>query len=69
MAALPKLKDSIKIVSSGVTREGEIYNVIKQRQTEELVFAFCGPLGSGTSEVAKQFQETLKNYKLKFHCF
>ncbi len=36
--------------------------VIKRRQTDELVLAFCGPLGGGTTAVADEIIEILKEY-------
>lgn len=37
-------------------------DVIKNRQTEELVIAFCGPLGSGTTAVANEVIKIIKEY-------
>lgn len=47
------------------TEDDDIFNIIRQRQTEELVIAFCGPLGSGTSTVAKAFNNIITNYKYR----
>lgn len=41
---------------------GSMISIIKERQTEELVFAFCGPLGSGTSTVAEAVSEIIQEY-------
>jgi len=35
---------------------------IEDRQTQELILAFCGPIGSGVSTVAKMFAEIFDNY-------
>ncbi|MEG6551668.1 anti-phage dCTP deaminase [Desulfocurvibacter africanus] len=42
-------------------RKLSLIEVIRSRQTEELVFAFCGPLGSGTSMVARLISAKLKS--------
>ncbi len=39
---------------------GSLIELIMSKQTEELVIAFCGALGSGTSFVAKRMQEKLE---------
>ena len=44
-----------------VDQSKSLINLIKSKQTEELIIAFCGALGSGTSVVAKHFVENLKN--------
>jgi deoxycytidylate deaminase len=60
-------KKAIKKVTSQKLSSSETGNsmikAIKKRQTEELVIAFCGPLGSGTSFVAKEVRELIKEYK------
>jgi deoxycytidylate deaminase len=44
-------------------KDKNIIEIIKDRQTEELVFAFCGPLGSGISTVAKVTEDIISKYK------
>ncbi|MBW2329676.1 MAG: deoxycytidylate deaminase [Deltaproteobacteria bacterium] len=48
-----------KSVQSGKS----MIEVIKRRQTEELVLAFCGPLGAGTTAVADEIIGILKEFK------
>jgi hypothetical protein len=48
-----------KSVQSGKS----MIEVIKRRQTEELVLAFCGPLGGGTTAVADEIIGILKEFK------
>ncbi len=37
-------------------------NIMEGRRTQELVIAFCGPIGSGVTTVAQAFEESFKNY-------
>ena len=43
--------------------ENSIMDLISERQTDELVFAFCGAVGSGVTEVTKILKEIVPNYK------
>ncbi len=45
-----------------VQNDKSMIEFIKTRQTEELVLAFCGPLGGGTTAVADEIIEILKEY-------
>ncbi|MCK5509157.1 MAG: hypothetical protein KAI50_11650 [Desulfobacterales bacterium] len=55
---VPNKKSSIK---KGKTIVGEI----KERQTEELVLALCGSIGSGTSTIANKIGEIFSEYKYR----
>jgi len=49
-------------------KDPSMVDVIKNRQTEELVIALCGPVGSGTSTVALKIEEIFcDEYKYKVH--
>jgi len=63
MTNVPKAKEGLKVVTAGKEKSEDIYNIINERQTAELVIAFCGPLGSGTSTVAEQFKKAIQDYK------
>jgi deoxycytidylate deaminase len=52
-----------KLVPVQQGREAKtIIEKIRERQTAELVIGFCGPLGSGTSAVAKEVSRILESY-------
>jgi deoxycytidylate deaminase len=54
---------SAKFVTVQHGREARpIIERIRERQTAELVIGFCGPLGSGTSAVAKEVSRILESY-------
>ncbi|MCK4738786.1 MAG: deoxycytidylate deaminase [Deltaproteobacteria bacterium] len=61
---LPKKKTKLKAVGSNKLGEKNvgIREQIKNRCTQEIIIAFCGPMGSGVSTVAKEFIKKLKNY-------
>lgn len=64
MTTISKVKENFKVVTTtGKNKSKNIYNIINERQTAELVIAFCGPLGSGTSTVAGQFKKAIQDYK------
>ncbi|MBF0467240.1 MAG: hypothetical protein HQK94_19405 [Nitrospirae bacterium] len=46
-------EQTVKEVSDSSSTASEI---IKKRQASELIFAFCGPIGSGVSFVADKFR-------------
>lgn len=55
-----KIKNKEILNTVGKSKIGKsIIDRIKERRTEELVIAFCGPLGSGVSKVAETFQEKI----------
>ena len=57
-AIAAKTKDNVsKDSGTSIIRE------IENRQTEELIIAFCGPLGSGTSIVSKEVAKLFASYK------
>lgn len=57
----PIEKVSVETPQSVNTGESMI-EVVKKRQTEELVLAFCGPIGSGTTAVAEEVAKIIKEY-------
>jgi len=67
MSALPS-KETRKIVVSHSTKSENtsLIKRIQERQTEELVFAVCGPLGSGTSKVAKTIMHIIASEKYNY---
>ena len=42
-----------------------IVEKIKKRQTEQMVIAFCGAVGSGIDEVKEKFVEVLREYSYR----
>ncbi|VAV82212.1 hypothetical protein MNBD_DELTA01-1244 [hydrothermal vent metagenome] len=48
-------------IASGATGKTP-KETMEGRRTQELVLAFCGPIGSGVSTVAKAFEESFKDY-------
>lgn len=61
MATEPILK-TIALNKKNVRNDRSIIEIVKSRQTPELVLAFCGPLGSGVTTVAKKVMHLLKEY-------
>ncbi len=58
----PKIITVIKEGADVTPRE-----LIQRRRTEELVLAFCGPLGSGVSTVARALEDKIKDYGYSTH--
>lgn len=52
----------MKLAGSSAARapKDSLSTILSRRQTEELVLAVCGPLGSGADQVARLFQEKLE---------
>lgn len=49
----------------GVKNSSSMIKEIKTRQTEELIIALCGSLGSGTSTIAKIIEEVFSEYNYR----
>ena len=47
---------------SKVDKRRSLIDTIEGSRTNELVLAFCGPVGSGVSTVAKTAEDILKDY-------
>ena len=62
-----KITQSTRADSSSKERKSP-RDLILDRRTDELVLAFCGPLGSGVSTIAKKVKEFLEeyNYETKY---
>ena len=67
MAHQPISKKKLEVVASKGEAGQAIVTKIMERQTDELIIAFCGPLGSGVSTVAEELSIILKdlNYEIK----
>ena len=57
-------KDKLAPVKIKKTKKsGSIIETIKSRQTEELILALCGSLGSGTSTIADKIKAVFGSYE------
>lgn len=52
-------------LSPGDVDKLSVKNQIEDRQTNELIIGFCGPLGGGTSTVAKKVKSILESFNYK----
>ncbi len=62
-----KPSESLTLIESDKPKKAKVFEEIKARQTDELVIAFCGPLGSGVSTVAKEFEKKIRSYTYGTH--
>ncbi|MCJ2165596.1 MULTISPECIES: anti-phage dCTP deaminase [unclassified Pseudodesulfovibrio] len=68
MSEAKKMVDQARKGEKLSSKAGSLMELINSRQTDELIIAFCGALGSGTSVVAKRFEANLagKKYDTKY---
>ena len=60
MTQTAKKKSPIRKVKIVENSSGSMIEKISDRQTEELVLALCGSVGSGTSTIAEKLSEIFK---------